>query len=216
MLQLVRFLQGSLDFFSDELFSSPVERAAVVGNSNKKWPKSGNEEVAKNLALWCLRHAGVLRTKSVSHHLEGETEPRPFYTIKEDVVYTIEIEEFKDDEWVPFAGKDVQLEFHRIDPFVRTTLKNENGRLTAHFKLPDVYGVYQFKVDYDRVGMTRLFSSTQVPVRPLRHNQYERFIVAAYPYYASSFSMMFGVLIFSFVYIHFKDSDDHLAKSKKE
>ena len=39
-------------------------------------------------------------------------------------------------------------------------------------------------------------------VRPLLHTQYERFIPAAYPYYASAFSMMFGLFIFSFVFLY--------------
>ena len=30
------------------------------------------------------------------------------------------------------------------------------------FTLPDVYGVFQFKVDYNRLGYTHLYSSTQV------------------------------------------------------
>jgi len=51
--------------------------------------------------------------------------------------------------------------------------------------------------------------SLQVSVRPLQHTQYERFIVSAYPYYAGAFSMMFGVIIFSFVFLHFReDSKD--------
>ena len=127
------------------------------------------------------------------------------YTIKDDVVYTIDIEEYKGGKWIPFNGKDVQMEFHRIDPFVRVTLTNNNGHLVGKFKIPDVYGVYQFKVDYVRTGLTRLFSTTQFSVRPLRHDQYERFIYSAYPYYASAFSMMFGVCIFSVVFLHFKD-----------
>ena len=40
--------------------------------------------------------------------------------------YSIEIEEYKDGKWQPFNGKDVQLEFVRIDPFVRTTLSNKS------------------------------------------------------------------------------------------
>jgi len=36
------------------------------------------------------------------------------------------------------------------------------GVFTARFKLPDVYGVYQFRVDYSRMGFTHLFSTTQV------------------------------------------------------
>lgn len=60
----------------------------------------------------------------------------------------------------------MQMEFVRIDPFVRTTLKAANGKFTARFKLPDVYGVYKFVVDYNRVGFTHLFSSTQVSPFP--------------------------------------------------
>ena len=100
----------------------------------------------------------------------------------------------------------------RIDPFVRMTLNGDNGRFEGKFKLPDVYGVFQFKVDYVRKGLTRLYSTTQFSVRPLRHDQYERFIVSAYPYYASSFSMMIGVCLFSVVFLHFKEE----AKPKTE
>lgn len=83
----------------------------------------------------------------------------------------------------------------------------------ARFKIPDVYGVYQFKVEYDRVGYTRLFNTLQVSVRPLQHTQYERFITSAYPYYTGAFSMMLGVFVFSFVFLHLKDDE---KKSKSE
>lgn len=37
-------------------------------------------------------------------------------------------------------------------------------------QVPDVYGVYQFKVEYNRVGFTRLYSSTQVSIaNPVAH-----------------------------------------------
>ena len=70
------------------------------------------------------------------------------YTINDEVVYSIGIEELKDGVWGPYAGTDVQMEFVRIDPFVRTTLKNHNGNFKAEFTIPDVYGVYQFKVSF--------------------------------------------------------------------
>ena len=104
------------------------------------------------------------------------------------------------------------LFYFRIDPFVRMTLEDENGHFVGKFKVPDVYGVFQFKVDYVRKGLTRLYSATQFSVRPLRHDQYERFIESAYPYYVSSFSMMFGVFLFSIVFLHFKEE----TKSKVE
>lgn len=85
---------------------------------------------------------------NVHHSLESDPKmpPPPFYTIKDDVIYTIDIEEFKDGKWVPFHANDVQLEFVRIDPFVRMTMVPKNGKFVAKFTIPDVYGVYQFKV----------------------------------------------------------------------
>lgn len=118
------------------------------------------------------------------------------------------------------------------------------GKYSVQFKLPDVYGVFQFKVDYNRLGYTHLYSSTQVrfiihfktfciylssqhfhsdlprlliftdsfvipqvSVRPLQHTQYERFIPSAFPYYASAFSMMAGLFVFSFVFLHMREKE---------
>ncbi|XP_050413195.1 dolichyl-diphosphooligosaccharide--protein glycosyltransferase 48 kDa subunit [Patella vulgata] len=199
---------GSIDFFSDEFFQTSVQNA----NNGKRFEKSGNQELANNLALWVFREKGVLRVGTVEHHLKGSKKVPAAYTVMEEVEYSIQIDELTDGQWKPFQGKDVQLEFVRIDPFVRTTLKQKNGLLYVSFKLPDVYGVYQFRVDYNRVGYTRLFSTTQVSVHPLKHTQYERYIPSAYPYYISTFSMMFGVCIFSFVFLHYKED----TKDKKE
>jgi oligosaccharyltransferase complex subunit beta len=106
------------------------------------------KELAKALSRWCFKLSGVLRVINVHHSLESDpkTPPPPFYTIKDEVVYTIDIEEFKDGKWVPYQANDVQLEFVRIDPFVRMTMVPKNGKFVAKFTIPDVYGVYQFKV----------------------------------------------------------------------
>merc|ERR1712107_366502 len=75
------------------------------------------------------------------------------------------------------------------------TMENKAGHMIAKFKVPDTYGVYQFKVNYNRVGLSRLSTADQISVIPLRHDKYERFIGQAYPYYASAFSMMAGVFV---------------------
>ena len=49
---------------------------------------------------------------------------------------------------------------------------------------PDVYGIYKFRVQYRRPAVSVLQLSDQVSVRPFKHNEYERFIGQAYPYYA--------------------------------
>ncbi|XP_016404745.1 dolichyl-diphosphooligosaccharide--protein glycosyltransferase 48 kDa subunit-like [Sinocyclocheilus rhinocerous] len=89
----------------------------------------------------------------------------------------------------------------------RPITKNQSGKYSVQFKLPDVYGVFQFKVDYNRLGYTHLYSSTQVSVRPLQHTQYERFIPSAFPYYASAFSMMAGLFVFSVVFVHMREKE---------
>ncbi|CAH1990192.1 unnamed protein product [Acanthoscelides obtectus] len=201
---------GSIAFFSDEYFESAVKKA----HGGLEAAKSGNQAVATAVSQWVFKEHGQLRVKSVKHHKVGETEPPQAYTIMDDVVYTTEIELLENGQWKPYTADDVQLEFVRIDPFVRTTMKRKpSGEYEARFKIPDVYGVYQFKVEYDRVGYTRLYNSTLVSVRPLQHTQYERFIVSAYPYYTGAFSMMFGMFVFSFVFLHMKDDE---KKSKKE
>lgn len=194
---------GSLHFFSDEAFTNSITYA----QSGEHFDQSGNRDVATAISKWVFGETGRLRVAEVKHHKEGETlPPEQAYTITDPVVYSITIEELVQDKWQPFNANDVQLEFVRIDPFVRTTLKHvSGGRYEAKFKIPDVYGVYQFKVNYDRIGFTQLYSTTQVSVRPLEHTQYERFIPSAFPYYSSAFSMMVGVFIFSLVFLHFKE-----------
>ncbi|XP_071446909.1 dolichyl-diphosphooligosaccharide--protein glycosyltransferase 48 kDa subunit [Hetaerina americana] len=193
---------GSMYFFSDEAFTSPVQK----GLGGKKYEKSGNQQVVTALSQWVFKEHGVLRVNKVTHHRAGEKTAPTAYTIMDDLVYTIDVEILNKGKWIPFEADDIQLEFVRIDPFVRTTLqKKKGGKYEARFRIPDVYGVYQLKVDYNRVGYTHLYSTTQVSVRPLQHTQYERFITSAYPYYFSAFSMMLGVFLFSVVFLHYKD-----------
>ena len=196
---------GSLDFFSNEFFTASVMKA-VDGEGH---PSSSNQQLARYISEWVFKERGVLRVGEVNHHRVGDNDTPGAYTIKDDVVYTIDIQELVDGKWKPFQKKDVQLEFFRIDPFVCTYMnKTSDGKkYIAEFMLPDVYGVFQFKVDYNRNGYTRLFSSTQISVRPFEHTQYERFLPSAYPYYFASFSMMFGLILFVLVFLHHREDE---------
>uniref|UniRef100_A0A3P8YJH6 Dolichyl-diphosphooligosaccharide--protein glycosyltransferase 48 kDa subunit n=1 Tax=Esox lucius TaxID=8010 RepID=A0A3P8YJH6_ESOLU len=197
---------GSLHFFSDAFFNSAVQKATPACFSCR-FAHTGNMELAEALSRWVFKEAGVLRVGAVTHHPVGESTPPAAYTITDLVEYSIVIEMLSEGSWVPFDGEDIQLEFVRIDPFVRTYLKKKGDKYSIQFKLPDVYGVFQFKVDYNRLGYTHLYSSTQVSVRPLQHTQYERFIPSAFPYYASVFSMMAGLFVFSVVFLHMKEKE---------
>ena len=197
---------GSIDFFSNRFFSLPVLRSIGSGSEFKE---SSNRELARAISQWVFKEKGVVRVSSVKHHKVGEKEPPSAYTVEDNVHYEIAIEELVRGQWKPFMLTDVQLEFFRIDPFVRTYLNKTASKKAyyADFVLPDVYGVFQFKVDYNRIGYTHLFSTTQVSVRPFQHTQYERFIPAAYPYYMSAFSMMIGLCLFAFAFLHYRDKE---------
>lgn len=191
-------VSGSVDFFADKAFESS---------------KRANEQLTNELLKWLLKKKSLLRFGQVQHK-KLNVDPAPStdiarqthfegYTIMDDLEYSIKIELFDNGNWVPYQADDVQFEFVRIDPFVRQTMERRpDGTYIARFKVPDVYGVYKMEVDYKKKGLTYLFSSTQVSVRPLRHNEYERFIYSAYPYYLSAFLMMAYLYVFSFVYLY--------------
>jgi oligosaccharyltransferase complex subunit beta len=111
-----------------------------------------------------FKEKGVLRLSNVTHHKSGQSHTPGSYIVTEDVVYNVVIEELQSGTWNGYSAKDIQLDFVRIDPFVRINLKSVGGggKYEARFKIPDVYGVYQFKIDYQRKGYTFLSSATQV------------------------------------------------------
>ena len=162
---------GSFEFFSDEFFSAKVE--PVTGAA----VQSGNKALALALSKWCFKQSGVLKVESIAHHKKGEKNAPSHYTIKEEAVYNIVVKELVDGKWVGFNGKDMQMEFVRIDPFVRITMENKGqGKMEGNFKVPDTYGVYQFKVNYHRVGYTRVYETTQVIC-----NFLSNFIISSFP-----------------------------------
>lgn len=47
-------------------------------------------------------------------------------------------------------------------------------------------------------------STLQVPVRPFKHNEYERFLTCAFPYYASAGSTMAAFFLLGFFFLYVK------------
>jgi len=180
-------ISGSLLLFSDRFFTSA----------------SDNQYFANELSKWVFKERGILRAGTPTHHIVGETQPPLMYRINDEIKYSVLIEEYNGKEWIPFQSKDVQLEFTMLDPYVRIRLTPDKlGYFSTIFVLPDVYGVFSFKVNYHQIGYTSLSLKTIQSVRPFRHDEYERFIKTAYPYYASSISMIAGVFVL-FVFLLF-------------
>jgi oligosaccharyltransferase complex subunit beta len=187
-------VSGSLALFSNAFFEAQV--APSTADSKEKSVPSGNKKFVAELAAWNFGERSVLRASEISHHRQGEQVAPAVYTIKDNITVSVTIEEYANGQWVPFVAKGLQLEFIMLDPYVRLNVPHvTNGVHSLTFTAPDVYGVFTFQIDYKRFGYSHLSISQIHPVRPYKHNEYERFLEAAYPYYAGAFSMIIGVII---------------------
>ncbi len=217
-------VSGSLNMFSNAFYSRSAGEV-----------QTGNELFCGELSKWVFAESGVLRFRDIIHHkLDGSPpdvilheKERPdlplslypdpeitrnslVYRIKDTIIYSMVIEQYSSDSgaWEPFAASDAQMEFVMMDPYVRKTMTADatTGRHVAQFVAPDSYGVFKFRVLYRREGFSVLHAETQVSIRPFKHNEYERFIFSAYPYYASALSATAAFLVFSILFIFTKDS----------
>ncbi|KXS21071.1 Dolichyl-diphosphooligosaccharide-protein glycosyltransferase 48kDa subunit [Gonapodya prolifera JEL478] len=167
--------------------------------------KSGNAAFAADISKWTFQERGVLKISAVQHHKEDESFQRDSYRVKDHIVYQLDISEYRDGKWRPFVAPDVQVEAVMIDPYIRATLqpsssaKPSSATATTYvtkFQLPDQYGVFTFKVDYRRPGYSWIFTKETLPVQQFRHNDYERFLVVASPYYAAALSTATASFLF--------------------
>lgn len=100
--------------------------------------------------------------------------------------YSVEIYEWHGKSWEPYVADDVQVQFYMMSPYVLKTLSTDKkvmhiiqlqtfcehpfltiiwqlqGHYFTAFKVPDIYGVFQFKVEYNRLGYTSVALSKQV------------------------------------------------------
>jgi len=107
-------------------------------------------------------------------------------------------------KWVSYIADDLSLEFVMLDPYYRIPLKydSKEGQYVAEFKIPDKHGVFQFKVIYRKPGYTFLEAATKIPVRPFKHNEYERYLFEAFPYYVSVFGTLVGFYVFLVYFLY--------------
>ena len=115
----------------------------------------------------------------------------------------------------PYAPvDDVQVEYTMMDPHVRTFLNPvvapsntttpalvrstpdpRYATLAATFTAPDVYGIFKLAVHHARPGWSFVDDEAVAPLRPFNHDEYDRFLPSAFPYYtaAASVSVAFFV-----------------------
>ncbi|KAF9228804.1 Dolichyl-diphosphooligosaccharide-protein glycosyltransferase 48kDa subunit [Gyrodon lividus] len=188
---------GGVELFSDEY-------------ARKELPSglpSGNAQFARDVTAWAFKETLTLRIDRTEHHRVNETAAPEMYTVNDQIVYTAYISAYdrKTSSWKPYSGiADMQLEFTMLDPHVRTALPpvaGEPGKYEVQFRAPDRHGVFKFVVGWRRTGYSFLHTTTTVPVVPLRHDQYPRFLSAAWPYYAGAISTSVGFFLFAALWL---------------
>ncbi|KAJ1886828.1 oligosaccharyl transferase glycoprotein complex, beta subunit, partial [Coemansia sp. S17] len=177
---------GSAALFSDALLSQE-------GSANKQF--------TADISQWVLQEKAVLRETAHRHYLASTGERPEHYRISNEIVYEIDLSVYHDDAWHPYNANDVQFEAIMLDPYIRATLNSTEStdpKTTATYhgdiKLPDRYGTFTFRVNYKRTGYSNVDVKDTVGIWPLRHDEYPRFLSAAYPYYISSLVMAVGFL----------------------
>ncbi|KAI0345045.1 Dolichyl-diphosphooligosaccharide-protein glycosyltransferase 48kDa subunit [Trametopsis cervina] len=202
---------GGVDLFSDEFANKEVAKGQA----------SGNAPFARDLAAWAFQESKVLRIDSVTHHRANDTASRETYTTNDNIVFGAHISQFnpKSSTWEPYSGiKDLQLEFTMLDPHIRTSLPPVSGKpgyYEVSFRAPDRHGVFKFVIDHKRKGWTHLHSTTVVPVVPPRHDEYPRFLSAAWPYYVGAISTSVAFVLFSALWLAGDDRETKKTKSAK-
>lgn len=189
--------------------------------SNKVFETAGNvhEQAMTNLLAWTLGMRGVLKTSNLRYEsVDDSGDVRNEFRVKDRIDVSIDVQVwdgFKK-QWLPFQVDDIQIEFVMLNPWVRTRLNytgNEKGTYSTSFVVPDQIGIYKFNIQYFRPGLTPLNVEKVVPIRPYLHNEYERFIPMASPYYAASFSMLIGVFIMGIVLLF---AEENPKQEKKD
>lgn len=212
---------GSLDMCSNEFLLLHPD------TEQRKFQK----DFCLRIVEWAFGQRGLLRVKEIHHGLQSEeeedaermekTELPERYRIKDDVRFTVVLEEWREQSWRPYLAPveyPVQLEFTMVYPYLRLDLEQVDpvqrpGVYSVDFRIPDVYGVFKFSIQYHRPGYSNLEWEQTMPVRPFQHTEYERFIGAAYPYYLSVFSLMGAFLLFGLAFLYFKDPSSSSTSS---
>ncbi|WZY79832.1 hypothetical protein YC2023_026216 [Brassica napus] len=199
-LSLISLLLG-LWFFSTICHSNPLARASTIRPVLVRWAHhlteplhlpdryfacggSLDSKAIADLIVGLPQSVGLISMRFVNLPANFFQPANPTSKLSTPPHLTAEILEWSGKSWEPYVADDVQVQFEPICP--ENLVNRQEGDLISEllnrglfhtsFKVPDVYGVLQFKVEYKKLGYTKFSLSKQ----------------------------MAGFLVFSFVYLYHK------------
>lgn len=187
--------------------------------NHQHYPHNNNYLFSQQLISWSFGHSNILRGSNLQHkQLDFETSLIPYkrnvitdfvsYRINDWIDISVQIDEKKNNYYVPYISNDVQLQLIMYDPYYRVFMNHtHSGIYNAKIKLPHIFGVYKIVIDYHKQGYNHLFMNETISVRPYRHDEYERFIFVASPYYITVLSLGLAFFVFTVVFLYQKQDD---------
>ncbi|SDA02491.1 BZ3501_MvSof-1269-A2-R1_Chr12-3g03635 [Microbotryum saponariae] len=179
---------GSTDVFSDVFQSTSIESSNGLRQVDLALPKTG-----------------VIRIDATRHYRVSDGQRQDLYCMGEELAYNVDLVVKDKDANLLAHLDDLQLDFTMLDPHLRVPLTisdQVHGRMgetavryTTSFQAPDRHGVFTLRVDYRRPGWSFLDEKAVVSVAPSRHDEFERFITGALPYYGGALSVSVATLV---------------------
>lgn len=166
-----------------------------------------SEEAKKGMFEWLQGTKFTLKIASISHQLSSGDVANRGRTDLDSTIYRV-----KDRinvrmcltggnsaaRFIPNDPADFQFELKMMNIQVRKSFDSIDGDGCLNVRdiqLPSKSAVYTLQVFYNRAGWTQLSHTERLLVRPYRHDEFERFLPVALPYYAS----WLGLLIASYL-----------------
>ena len=67
-----------------------------------RYPKSGNDAFLVELTKWAFHERSVLRAGNLRHHPPNSSQQPDRYRITDEVVFEVDIHEYRDGRWQPY------------------------------------------------------------------------------------------------------------------
>lgn len=160
-------------------------RIFIVGSTFAFKSLSENNAFVNIAVDWIQKKIAVTKLDSFSHY-QGGHENSDAYVVKtefEVVACLSQLDEKSKD--LPFLPRDLQVELVMQHPRERITLvpNDQDKCLHGIFKVPDIYGRYSLRLEYNKPGYPLISATKMISVRPPWLDQVPRFAFVAIPYY---------------------------------
>lgn len=204
---------------------------SVLSNEYLEDSSLFNIDFIEEVSKWTFQEKSVIRATFVDHYPADHSPVHTSYTsgfslykINQDVTYSIGFQEWTGHSWVPYLADDIQTEFVMLDPYYRlnlgspVSLSPEFGAIyNTSFKIPDQHGIFSFKTDYKRPGLSYVETKDVVTVRHNANDEWPRSwkITNSWIYLSSFVAVVGAWMVFVPLYL-FMDNGAPFSETAKK